>query len=1022
MAKLVITPLGSSARDRFCKELEQLEYGQGALILPNRLLMDDVEQKYNIEAMGMDTLATKLLNLNGYVYFNQINRRSQELVVQEMIDDLLDGANMEYFDQLAQKPGFVKAMTSLVGQLSRSGSTVEQIVQILSSWGRSGRLGQKDKEVALLYKYYRYYLKQKNWFDLEGKYRLAMRVLQNEKSKLPWRQLYFCDFYSFDSLQLEFIKALTQRCQVTIGLCYEKNLEHCERGKLFEATRDTYLELEKLCLDDGIENHKPERQLAANCRHLCENYGLKANPVPQSEAVQLYRFSERDQELRYALTRAKQLMEKGVPAQEIVIAVRDLAQYTGLRLIADEYGIPVTLPQSTNLAVQPLLELVLLLLQAARDTHEGAEAYIATLCSPLARLLLTLDGEAVNNLRQEHYFKTRSGAQQLIAEKFPAEDAVQALLDGYLNALPAKADVCTYAEQLRKLLQSLQLVRRLGELYKQGNVTLAALALSLQAERELYGVLTQLVEDYQSCGQGQKTLKLSEWQVILTDAVAQVELLVQKGRKDGVRITSVVNLQGLEYDYVMLLGLREGEFPKANTENWIYNDTERKVLKSAGLDMSNTSFAYAEDACFFGAAIGCARKQLLLSYYYDDKAGASPYLDNISKLFLADGATETEKDSTIRAEENPSKVYASAEEAARKLAGGEAWLEEYLGSATLDASKIDALRNEQLRYNGELSDVELQKIVRKAVGSSFSASALETYAACPFQYLGQRVWRGQEFAAVEDELTPVDEGDILHEVLASFMGKYLNVKLTDFPLEKLQEELHACFAAVVEEALAQGKIIDNVLWQSERPRLEKMLLMWLKYEYADQKEWSFKPCAVEWDFSSKNGKPLHMRTADGTRVSLVGRIDRLDSDGARIFVTDYKRSGSSVPTGKQLADGFDVQLPLYLLAVAGLYKDIESVAGGTYFVLKKGQRESSFLLEPVDNKNISSGSRYTREISSSWASFQSFAQKLIGSYVDGIYNGKFMVAPRKQCSDYCALKDICRLCELNQAQGGGQDE
>ena len=65
------------------------------------------------------------------------------------------------FNELLEKTGFVKAMTSLVGQLSRSGSTQEQIVNVLREWGREGNWGQKDKEVALLYQFYRKYLKEK---------------------------------------------------------------------------------------------------------------------------------------------------------------------------------------------------------------------------------------------------------------------------------------------------------------------------------------------------------------------------------------------------------------------------------------------------------------------------------------------------------------------------------------------------------------------------------------------------------------------------------------------------------------------------------------------------------------------------------------------------------------------------------------------------------------------------------------------------------------------------------------------
>lgn len=1026
MAKLFITPLGSSCRKKFCDELQKMQYGAGAIVLPNRLLLDEVRKNYaNVEAIGIDTLASKLLNLNGYVTFNQINRHSQELIIEDFLYTLAEIKQLDYFNELLEKPGFVKAMTSLVGQLSRSGSTQEQIVNVLREWSREGHRGQKDKEVALLYQFYRKYLKEKQWFDLEGKYRLALLVLQDAKVKLPWQQLYFCDFYSFDALQLELIKALSKHCKVQIGLCYEKNLENTERNKLFEASRTTYMELESLCLEEGVEQYAPMHESSLGCTHLTTKLGLQCTPMLQSDAVQLYCFTQQEQELRFALTRVKELLRQGVEPAQILLTVRDLSQFTGLRLIADEYGVPINLPQTSSLDVQPLTELLLLLLAAAADNHDGAEAYIRLLTAPLARLLLHIDGEAINQLRQDNYFKTRSSVQQKLHEAGLIDETVL-LIDMFLEQLPAKATIATFGQQMLQLLEQLQLAKTLGSMYQEGRIELDAMSIVLQSCRLLEQVIQQLLEDYKNCGQAEAAISLSKWQQVLTDALQGVNVILKQGRQDGVLIEEVTNLQGLAFDYVFVLGLREGVFPRVNNENWIYNDKERKELKGAGLELPNTSLAYAEDAGFFAAAIGCARKQLVLSYFKDDQAGASAYVGAVQKLFVdakpcinSKGEAEKQEQQVVV---NPAKACASAEELSQYSSSiTDEWLHEQWGEPTLEAAEADSKRRENMLYNGVLTDAALQKQVAKKVGTSFNASALEFYAACPFQYLGQRVWGQQEFGALEEELTPADEGDLLHEVLASFTGKHLNSKINELPLEDLDQELATIFAEAAKEALEKGKIVNSLLWEAEAPRLLNMLKRWLRYEYKDQQCWSFTPCAVEWDFSSKNGKPLPMRLTDGTRVTLNGRIDRIDSDGQRVFITDYKRSGSSVPSGKDLAAGFDVQLPLYILAVAGLYRGANSVAGGAYFVLKDGERKS-FLLEQVGNPNITDSKRYTKEISQSWASFQCFAQKLIAGYIENIYAGNFAVAPNKSCSDYCQLKDICRLEQVGQTKGGSKNE
>ena len=284
------------------------------------------------------------------------------------------------------------------------------------------------------------------------------------------------------------------------------------------------------------------------------------------------------------------------------------------------------------------------------------------------------------------------------------------------------------------------------------------------------------------------------------------------------------------------------------------------------MELPNTSLAYAEDASFFGAAIASAHKQLVLSFFKDDQAGASAYIGAVQKLFVEVKPTLSRAEEELQEQQvvqNPVKQSASAEELSQSLQSlDDHWLQQYWGETTLEAGKADFKRQDDMLYNGVLKDEELCLQVKKHLGASFSASALEVYAVCPFQYLGQRIWRQQEFAAMEEQLTPADEGDLLHEVLAGFIGRHLHTKLTSIPLEDLQKELKAVFDEAAKNALEQGKIRNNLLWQAESPRLLNVLQRWLCYEYDDQKRWSFTPCAVEWDFSSKNGKPLHLVLTD----------------------------------------------------------------------------------------------------------------------------------------------------------------
>lgn len=1037
MAKLVRVPLGYSARELFVRKLAELPFGEGVLVLPNRLLMDEVKRTSHVETMGLDTVANKLLNINGYVDFKEISRRSQELIVQDIITYMVGNKNLQqldadkplsYFGTLADKQGFIKAMTSLVGQLSRSGATEQQIVSALNNWGRQGALGQKDEGVRNLYLLYRQYLKNNKWFDLEGKYRLALRVLEKKDVKLIWKKLYFCDFYSFDKLQIEFIKRLAQHCEVTVGMTYEPvEASGQERDKIFEASKATYQDfLASFSLYDdnsalAKENTRAifheqlmpkeeleQTELSEDMAQL-RNLGSSCAPVA-AQHIHTFEFTSREKEMRWVLASVKRRISQGTAPEEILVAVRDLNTYSGLRLLADEYGIPVSLPQTTTLAVQPLAELVRLLLEAVSDTHEGAMAYFRLLTSELLPVLVDADIKAMDDLRQESYFKTRQEAQQKVAEKLAADDFI-AKLDAFIAATKKYDSVAGYCAQLEAFIRSLPLEQRLGSLYKEGRLDLKALAACLQARDAYLKMLEELREDYVRCARVDEKISFSDWQELLAEAAKGVQLVLAHGRADGVLITSVINVQGLNFAYVYLMGVREGEFPKVDNENWIYNDKERSELTSRGVELPNTALAYAEDAFFFATTVAAAQKELYLSWFEEENVGASVYIDAVQKLF-----------NNVKAEPAPLQAAASSAELGRLGKACDAlWLKEYLGEELLCAAAADDRRKEEPggAYNGVLKDAQFAQKVRKAVGTTFSASMLEVYAQCPFRYLGEYIWHEQLFAEKEDAVQPADEGSLLHAVLARFVGERLQEKITQQPLNDLADDLELTFADVCEEFIRDGKIVSSSLWQAEQPRLLRLLQNWLRFEYADQKRWQgFTPAAVEWDFSSKNGKPLYLKLSDRSEVSLVGRLDRIDSDGERVFVTDYKRS--SAPSGSDLLKGFDLQLPVYLLAVAARFAGGKKVCGGTYFVLKNSARAAKLVLEDVGNSDLAVKKKQPEELSC-WESFASFCQKLLRSYIEAIYAGNFAVQP-KRCDKYCQLAGICRLQEITVAEGGEGDE
>ena len=1083
MANLYCAPFGQSARDMFCQELQNLP--RGILVLPNSRLNEQVQRQYGVRSTSLDKLASKILQFNGCDNYKEINRHTQEIIVQEIVKRLLSDGKLCHFAKLAEKKGFVSSITSLIGQLSRSGVNAEELTYAMEAWDRQEHQGLKDKEITILYEEYCRELENHKWYDLEGKYLLALKVLSSEEPVLPWTHIFLSDFYTLDALKLSLVCALAKHCQVKIGISYEKN-----REAIFKAVDTTYgLLVGYFGLAQPIlEQEDFPVMRKALLDNLWVDKLVKGRPM--TAAVHTVSFRSREEEMRWVLTEVKRLLQAksslfsadktGAGADDIVLVVRDFTKYSGLRKLADEYGVPISLPKTAALSSQPLTRFIELLFEAVDNSHLGAQAYFKLLESSLGRLLLTVDGEKLAKLQQEKYYKSPEEVRDRI--KFEQEqgncpeDNILTIIDEYITSVPYKAELEVYIEGILQLLEKLKLNQRFGRMYKDSVaskaclpcITMEQLQEMLLAKEALVTALNCLAGDYAACGKKGYLCSLQEWRQLFLEAVRNVNIVLAAGRQDGVLVTEAVNMQGMQRDYVFMLGMREGEFPSGKTESWLYDDKERELLGknyrrrdnkvyndqergellSLGIDMPNTASAYAEDAFFFASAVTAANKGLVLTWFEDDENGVSRYVEEVQKVFA-----------NVKTEKPFSKIPASANELyCLGRSCDEIWLKEQVGDVVLAAAEVDLLRqsysaawnkkefikNQQElmaagelpadvaldeltvaeqallqqagRYNGVLSEA-LSGAIRKRVGSRFSPSALEAYAVCPFMFLGRRVWKQNENDDRDDMVNKLDEGNIYHSVMERFISGYLHRKLTHLPQEEqatLPQRLENIFEDVCAEAINKGSLVDNEIWQSEKPRILRNLQKWLDFELLDQECMPVMvPAATEWEFEIAL-KELEYK---GSKVYLQGKIDRIDASEAKALVTDYKRTKNSAPSIKKLNEGQDMQMPIYMLAVEASFEGGKKLLGETYYAIVDGKRVSTALFEKSGNAMLVKSKNFTAE----WDEFRQQSINYLKQYITGIYSGNFNIMEQRDCSIYCPLKSICRYEEMQQLEKEGAE-
>ena len=206
----------------------------------------------------------------------------------------------------------------------------------------------------------------------------------------------------------------------------------------------------------------------------------------------------------------------------------------------------------------------------------------------------------------------------------------------------------------------------------------------------------------------------------------------------------------------------------------------------------------------------------------------------------------------------------------------------------------------------------------------YSVTELETYAKCPFQYFVDGVLRFRvEEDETEDELSSLERGSLLHDVLRAF---YNSRREQGYP------SIGQCSVEVYEDAKRQlDEILNtkseehrsqrtetpigegNLFWEMDIEKLRVAVHKWLEAER------TYDLPAIPYYFEINFGQsgdsadselscPKPIRIGD---VHMKGKIDRIDLGNGAFNVVDYK-TGSSTIRMPEILNGRSLQLPIYL--------------------------------------------------------------------------------------------------------------
>jgi ATP-dependent helicase/nuclease subunit B len=281
---------------------------------------------------------------------------------------------------------------------------------------------------------------------------------------------------------------------------------------------------------------------------------------------------------------------------------------------------------------------------------------------------------------------------------------------------------------------------------------------------------------------------------------------------------------------------------------------------------------------------------------------------------------------------------------------------------------------------------------------SFSPTALERYATCPFQYFAEKVLRLKPVRQLDDNHLPaLMLGTLVHE---SLRVSYERLLLLQWPDEQLaeatvQSTVHEAVTETFATHAASQGTGHALLWSLAREQVAALVAAAVSSDQEEYLATGFRPVAFE--AAAQGIVPLGSNSPSGS-LKIHGTLDRVDyrAEPPAVRIVDYKfKQGSEISAvDRNLAlsavRGFRLQPPLYARMA------LPSLPAATDVQL--------LFLAPQWKQQIT---RSTFD-AGLWTSHTGdMIRQTLATLIQGIVNREFFILPDGYC-DYCEYSGACR--------------
>ena len=821
----------------------------------------------------------------------------------------------------ARTPGFAQAFLRLVAELEQQRVDPPRLAHALKTWadGSEAR-GAFAGELSALYFAYRQALERLGRRDEELHTAAALDAIRLEPQRWGSTPVLFYGFDDLTPLQLDAVETLARHAPVTLALTFEP-------GRVaFAARAQSHNDLLPLA-DEVIElEARPDHYADPALHHLERNLfetGLGGQTPASRAIVMLEAGGERAEVEQVAAHVARLIRHEGYAPEDIAIVWREPKDAAALtEQVLGAYGIPYAMTRTIPLGHTALGRGLIALARCAQD-DATADDLLTWLRTPGFLRVPALADDLEQRARREGA-RTAAAARELwerLHPTFPLDAIDQVRREATAGGAPA---LCRRLAREAARLFTAPFEREAPVFAGAGERLDARVAATARQTLDELARLAQ--SDPALAGTGEDLLR----------TLGELELFVGDDPGPGrVQVARPQDLRARRVRALFICGLNEGVFPRpARPDPFLGDEDRREINAATGLRLRHHEDTLAIERLFFYAAASRPTDLLALSWHTGDDDGKpavrSFFVDDVAELFAPELLEQRRRRGLGAAGWDPATAP-TAREARRAAAAA-------LGDATREAEPIGPLVNPEVLRS--LNERE-----------TWSASALETWRACPVRWFVERQLAPR---GLEPDPEPLVRGTFVHEALERVYAGLPGGRLGPGELPGARARLHQTLAEL------EGKhriSVDPDRLRAEVRRVEADLIRHL--EYAAHSGTVYAARELELRFGEDENSLAPAELGDG-ELKLRGRIDRVDVGPEGAIVRDYKGRSAVESADRWLTRG-KLQMGLYVRAVEQLL-GLEVVGGLYQQIGGEESRPRGFLVDDADAQvKLTRGDRVSAE-------------------------------------------------------------